>query len=506
MIDRLLQYPLIMILAGLMSMAMFIPALHALWLDDHEVSRGFLYSGLLGLFFLLMSGFAMSGKIWMVNSDIANLGHLFLAYTALPLFLAIPFHEAHPDKNYLNAYFEMVSCMTTTGATLFSDSSQLQETLHLWRGLVGWLGGLLLWISAAAVLAPLNIGGFEVTAPVETTSKGELTDRFSRAGPSKRLAQFTLQFAPVYIGLTGMLCIMLLYGGEAPLVAVMHAMSTISTSGISSSGGMGGSQTGMIGECMILVFMLFALSRATFTYRGTSMSLAKLHQDHEFRTGLIFVFTIPFILFLSRGFGLLSIEGVHDALFIAKAFLAVTFTTLSFLSTTGFESAYWAEASDWLNLETPGLILLGLSIIGGGVATTAGGVKLLRVYALALNGRREIERLVYPSSLAGAASVNRHLRRQGAFVAWIFFMMFALSLSLVSMTLAAMGHDFEHSIILAVAALSTTGPLTQFAPEVPIDLYSMSSAAKLVFNAAMILGRFETLAIIALFNPDLWRN
>ena len=506
MIERLLQYPLIMILAGLMSLAMLIPALHALWLDDHEVSRGFLYSGVLGLFFLLISGLAMSGKIWMVNSDIANLGHLFLAYTALPLFLAIPFHEAHPDRNYLNAYFEMVSCMTTTGATLFTDSNQLQETLHLWRGLVGWLGGLLLWISAAAVLAPLNIGGFEVTAPVENTAKGELTDRFSKAGPAKRLAQFTLQFAPVYFGLTGMLCLMLLYGGEDPFVAVMHSMSTISTSGISPSGGVGGSQAGLGGECMILLFMLFALSRATFTYRGTSMPLTKLHKDREFRTGLVIVFAVPFILFLSRGFGLFSIEDIDDALFIAKAFLAVMFTTLSYLSTTGFESAYWSEAIGWLNLKTPGLILLGLSVIGGGVATTAGGVKLLRVYALALNGVREIERLVYPSSTAGAASVNRHLRRQGAFVAWIFFMMFALSLSLISVTLAAMGYDFEHSLILAVAALSTTGPLTQFALEVPIDLYSMSSGAKLVFNAAMILGRFETLAIIALFNPDLWRN
>ena len=85
-------------------------------------------------------------------------------------------------------------------------------------------------------------------------------------------------------------------------------------------------------------------------------------------------------------------------------------------------------------------------------------------------------------------------------------MLFALSLALVTVTLAALGVSFEDAIVLAVAAISTTGPLTQVAADAPINLLQLDSAAKLVLSVAMVLGRLETLAIIALFNPDLWRD
>jgi trk system potassium uptake protein TrkH len=149
---------------------------------------------------------------------------------------------------------------------------------------------------------------------------------------------------------------------------------------------------------------------------------------------------------------------------------------------------------------------MGLAVIGGGVATTAGGVKLLRVYALYLNGLREMERLVHPSSISGAGLTSRRIRREGAFIAWIFFMLFALSLALVTVVLSALGQDLETALILATAALSTTGPLTQVAGEAPINLLALSGGAKLVLCASMVLGRLETLAIIALINPRLWRD
>ena len=89
------------------------------------------------------------------------------------------------------------------------------------------------------------------------------------------------------------------------------------------------------------------------------------------------------------------------------------FTVLSFLTTTGFESEQWLAASDWSRLESPGLILMGLALLGGGVATTAGGVKLLRVYALMRHGERELDRLVHPSSVGGSGQTARRIRRQG---------------------------------------------------------------------------------------------
>jgi trk system potassium uptake protein TrkH len=218
------------------------------------------------------------------------------------------------------------------------------------------------------------------------------------------------------------------------------------------------------------------------------------------------VLGVPLLLFLRHWLGAYDFGEEENLGAALEALWGGVFTVLSFLSTTGFVSADWDAAQSWSGLDTTGLILLGLAIVGGGVATTAGGVKLLRVYALYLNGMREVERLVHPSSVGRASVFSRRLRRRGAFVAWVFFMLFALSLAAVTVLFAALGSDFEEALVLTIAALSTTGPLLTAAAETPISLAELPSDAKLLFAAAMVLGRFELLAIIALMTPQLWRR
>ena len=506
MIARLLTFPLILVLTGVSALAMFIPATHALIAEDHSVSRAFAYSGILGFALVLVVGLAMSGRPRDGQGDLQNLLSLFLAFSALPLFLAVPFYEGLETTSYLNSYTEMVSSITTTGATLFDDPARLGDTLHLWRGMVGWAGGLLIWVSASAVLAPLNLGGFEVTATAEPGQGEPVTTRFERADAAKRIRQITFQLGPIYAGLTGALWLLLVISGDRPLVALIHAMSTLATSGISPIGGVQNGASGISGEMVIFLFLLFALSRLTFSSDTITVARPGLNNDPEFRIGVLLVVGVPLLLFARHWLGAFDVEDVFELEIAIKALWGAMFTVLSFLSTTGFESADWEVSRSWSGLGTPGLILLGLSLVGGGVATTAGGVKLLRVYALYLNGRREMERLVHPSSVGRASAGGRRIRRQGAFIAWIFFMLFALSLALVTVILAFLGTDFEEAIILAIATISTTGPLTQVAGETPIDLLQMSDAAKLVISAAMVVGRLETLAIIALFNPGLWRD
>nr|MBC6966380.1 Trk system potassium uptake protein TrkH [Roseobacter litoralis] len=133
-------------------------------------------------------------------------------------------------------------------------------------------------------------------------------------------------------------------------------------------------------------------------------------------------------------------------------------------------------------------------------------MKLLRVFALYLNGLREMERLVHPSSVSSAGSQTRRIQRNGAFIAWIFFMLFALTLAVLTILLAVLGVSFQDALVLSIAGLSTTGPLITFAADTPISLLELGPYAKAVFCAAMVLGRLETLAIIALLTPDLWRD
>ena len=446
------------------------------------------------------------------TSDLDNLLSLCLAFIALPLFLAIPFYEGLRTTSFLNAYFEMVSSLTTTGATLFERPGRLVDSLQLWRGMVGWLGGLLMWITASAILAPMNLGGFELTAAAEPGQAGDTQGRFERARSGRRVIEATRALAPLYIGLTAALWLFLAIGGDRPLVAVVHAMSTMATSGISPIGGVREAGSGIGGEVVIFFFMMFALSRLTFSsdtvtlMRSDRSVRSGLHNDPEFRLAMVIVLGTTLLLFARHWIGAAETARVEDLPSAASAFWGALFTVLSFLSTNGFESAHWGAAREWSGLGTPGLILMGVALIGGGVATTAGGVKLLRVYTLYLNAQREMERLVHPSSVGRAGPRSRRLRRQGAFVAWIFFMLFAMTLALVTVVLAALGMSFEQALILAIAALSTTGPLTQVAGEVPIVLSQMGPIAKLVVCAAMVLGRLETLALIALVSPGGWRD
>lgn len=503
--QRFHEIPLFLQLTLLASLSMYVPALHALSWNAHHEARVFFYAGTLGVFVCGLIAISISSHQERRRGGLGNLAAVVAAYFVLPVLLAFPFYEAVQTTSFLNAYFEMVSSFTTTGAPLF-EPGRLSGTMHLWRAQVGWLGGLFVWVSAAAVLAPLALGGFEVTASAEPGRSETPLNRYAPARDAERLTRAVRQLTPLYVGLTALLAVCLIISGDRPLVAVIHAMSTLSTSGISATGGLEGSSSGLRGEFIIFLFLLFALSRLTFSTDTITSRRQGLHNDPEFRMGVLIIFGVTLLLFARHWVASFDVRAEEDLAQALHALWGSMFTVLSFLTTTGFESSDWTASRGWSGLGVSGIILMGLAVTGGGVATTAGGVKLLRVYALYLNGLREMERLVHPSSVGRASNQSRRIRRNGAFIAWIFFMLFALSLTLVTVVLAAHGVGFEDSMILSIAALSTTGPLIASAAETPIALGEIDAVGKLILCAAMVVGRLETLAIIALMNPVLWRD
>lgn len=502
----LTKFPFLVILIGIASAAMYLPAIHAVSIRDHHTARAFFYSGTLFLFFAVVLGLS-SYQSRPRNLALSHLIALPLFFTFMPFLLAFPFWEAVGNTTFLNAYFEMVSSLTTTGATLFDDPARLAPSVHLWRALVGWMGGFFVWVTALAILAPLNLGGFEVISS-QNMGQGAQQDPLSvrMANTRELLLRFSGQLLPIYGGITGALWLLLILSGEERLIAVCHAMSVIATSGISPVGGLENGLSGLTGEIFMFLFLGFALSRQTFTPETGREGWGRLLRDPEINLGLTCVAVIPMLLFLRHWLGAYEVDDQENTVAALRALWGSVFSVLSFLTTTGFVSGDWAEARVWSGLQTPGMVLLGLALIGGGVATTAGGVKLLRVYALYKHGVREMDKLVHPSSVGGAGVFARHIRRRGAYVAWIFFMMFALSIALIMTLLSLTGLGFEDVSILTVAALSTTGPVAQVAGEVPISFSELDSAGKVILSGAMILGRLEMLAIIALLNPEFWRQ
>jgi trk system potassium uptake protein TrkH len=506
MLARLHNLPLLVILMAIGALAMYLPAAHALVLRDHDIGRPFFYSGTLFLFLAALLGLASAANA--PGHPARNqLLSLLAAFTLLPLMLAIPFNEAVPDTGLFNSWWEMVSSMTTTGGTLYAPE-RLAPSLHLWRATVGWLGGFLMLVVAIALLAPLRLGGFEVFSAAATGSSPMLSA--ARAGgiadSSERMGYFVLRLAPAYLGLTLALWIGLLLAGDPAFVALCHAMSVLSTSGISPLGGVDGAPSGVMGEALIFLFFLPALSRRLWPGGGELRASDRISNDPELRLAAALVLLVTVLLVLRHWIATLEVSAGARPEAAFSAFWGVLFTALSFLTTTGFESGAWAEARQWSGLSTSGLVLAGFAIVGGGVATTAGGVRLLRVYALLRHGERELQKMIYPRAVLGGGAVERHLRRDGAYIAWVFFMLFALSIAVGMAALSLAGLDFEPATILTIAALSNTGPLADLAADQPLAWAALDAGTKFILALTMVLGRLETLAIVALFNPEFWRN
>lgn len=484
---------------GATALAMLLPAAVGFTLRELALARAFLYSSL-----LLAS---IAGLVHLANrasfSREGQFSHPFyyltLAYVLLPALMAIPLTEIVPEMSFFHAWFEMLSAFTTTGASLLDG--EVSRSLNLWRATVAWGGGLFLLVTVFALLAPLRLGGFELfntesaarpEAPGWTAT--QKTIRIDEEHSDKGLQRMADQFgmiAPVYVGLTLVLWVALSMAGNPPVIALILAMSTISTSGIAQEGALGG----FVAELLIAIFLVFALSRRFWPgAQSIRQGARRIWHDPE----LLLSLGILAMLLAVLGARAMAVP-LDPALGARLAELwGIVFTSLSFLTTTGFVSEV-GQSADGVFAGAAGIVLLALALCGGGVATTAGGLKLMRVFALFWQARRELDKLVYPDSIGGDGTRLRNLRRDGAFSAWLFLMIFILSLTAVMAALTLTGESMEDALIYATAALTTTGPVAQMTGSDPLLWSALSDAGKAITAFGMILGRLEVLLLLSVF-------
>jgi len=350
--------------------------------------------------------------------------------------------------------------------------------------------------------------------------------------PALRLIRWGSVIVPLYVGLTGALWLGLMMTGDTALNGLVRAMGTLSASGIGLDTRPVGASGGIAAEVLVAIFMLTALTRRAWPGGGELQTTRRLRKDPELRVaaGLLLVVTLTLVLRPFIGAFITDVQPVAapepaapdiigGLARAAGAAWGSLFTALSFLTTTGWVSMHWEGARAWAGLSAPGLMLAGLAIMGGGGATTAGGVKLLRGFALALHARRELDKIVHPASVAGGGPVTRRLRGPGAYLAFIFFMVFALSIVATIALVSLRPVAFETATILSVAALTNTGQLAEAIPLTPVFEGSAGIAGspwqgwaglapftKAVLAAAMVAGRLEMLAILALLTPGAWRR
>ena len=498
----------LMALAALMTA----PTIYAFALGGGPVAAAFGYSAVVTFAAGLLLTVAMRRRGGGEPHAAGEFLTLLAVLALCPVAAAAPIAAASPLLTWEAAWFEMVSMLTTTGATVFDRLGEAHPAVLLWRVVVCWFGGLIALTMAWALLAPRGLGGFEVQGDrARSIAVGRLAgDPVWAGGRAKeaagdRLAAAIRSVAPVYAGLTIMLALIFSALGQNPLQALAASVGVLSTSGVKVSDGPAFAASGFPGEAAAAVFLFLAATR--HTYGGTGgrpFDIGAMRADPEIRLLAAVVVGVTLWFHLRHWLGALDLEAGGAGQGALRAFWGAFFSVLSFATTTGYLSADWAAARTWSGMDNPPLILLGLAMMGGGIATTAGGVKLLRAYALYRHGARELERLVRPSSISGAKDGRRGLRREGAQIAWVFIMLFIIGLAATMLALSLTGIGFEPGLAASVSAITNTGPLFP-AMTGGSWLTSVQPEARAVLAATMILGRVELLALIAMLNEDIWR-
>lgn len=506
----LYRLPVFPLCLAMIAAGMLLPAAYGATVDDWGAAQAFLYVAIFTGFAAATLGVALSGRRPRAAAR-GELIQLVTSWTLVPVFAAVPVWLITPFVGFWGAWFEMVSAFTTTGGTIYSEPGTVPGAVHLWRGIVAWLGGLVTLTAAFAILAPRNLGGFEVRVggrgglPVDSAARGWTALREETLAPmEERIERALRTVLPIYFALTALLGFTFAALGQGNLAAAVHAMAVLSTSGISPHAAGIAHQPGFFVELAAAVFMVLAVTRLTFAEARRPGDLERWHRDPELRLMGLLVLAATLALFLRHWLGAFEIARGDEGGEFFPALWGAFFTSLSFLTTTGFQSADWESARDWSGLTNPGLILLGLCAIGGGAATTAGGFKLIRAYALLQHGYRELERLAQPYSVMASGARLKGILREGAFLAWASVMLYTMAIFLAVLGLTAAGLTFQDALVAAIAAISNTGPAFALVAPGDIDFTRLREVERAILAATMILGRLETLAVISLFGSEVW--
>lgn len=479
------------------GIAMIVHAFAGLIENEYNIAQAFLLSGLILAVLATFVGIALANQRppSTVQSKLIRLATTIIC---LPALLSVPLIICMPSVPKLHIYFEMVSCLTTTGATILPEGERLSDMIHLWRGSVAWIGGFIVLSTAIAIIMPARTAGLVGSASASSGRNGAYS-----VGRNRTVRAVRLFLA--YSGATLLLWIGLTVLEDSPLDSLIHAMSIISTSGVSADGQLAMPGRTVGSEILITLFLILAVTGA-FLATATSSSLARTTlKSSEFWLAMAVAGLACIFVLIDQASTLPdSVSGFQVAAQFIDALLGTVFTVFSFLTTTGFQSAFWIEPTGDTRENHVGIILTFLALMGGSVISTAGGTKLLRVLALVELGITEIRKMVHPSS-AGPASGFSGLRKEELIACGALFMLFVLSTVFVMISLAIAGKDFEPALVIAASMVSSTGPLADTVLGSEFSFSEFSDGIIIALAGAMIVGRLELVALIAILASALRR-
>jgi trk system potassium uptake protein TrkH len=401
----------------------------------------------------------------------------------VPLFGALPFYFGAPGLTMSHAYFESVSGITTTGATVIVGLDNLPVGMNLWRGMLNWLGGLGIAFIAMIFLPLMRVGGMQFF-------RTEGFDTFGKALP--RATDIAVQLMGVYAGLT-VICVAV-YGliGMPPLVAIVNGMATIATGGFSPLDASFTAFAGA-GEYFGALFMILGSLPYIRYVQLVNGSARPLWQDSQARAYLRWLGTAVLMVTVWR---VSSSEMGWE-----PAFRESLFNLTSIMSSTGFFSGSFASWDGFMLI-----VAFTIGMVGACSGSSASGLSVFRIQVALAALRREIARITNPSRISPIKYDGRTVEDDLVNALVMFIAGFVVIFGVFAVLMTAMGVDLVSAVFAVWTSLGNIG--YGFGPLVARTgtFIDFPQGALWIMTLSMILGRLGLLAILVIVLPRFWRN
>lgn len=404
-------------------------------------------------------------------------------WVTLPLFGAIPFVLGETDARFVDALFEAMSGLTTTGSTVFTGLDALPKGLLLWRGLLQWLGGIGIIVVAMVFLPELKVGGMQIFRSEAFETMGKILPRAT---------EIASQISVVYVSLTLLCALCYLVLGMNAFDASVHALTTVSTGGFANYDASFGVFTGPM-EYVASIFMVMAALPFVRYVQMLNGHTGAMHRDAQARG---FFFVILSLVLVASGV-LMSIFPHHWE----QAFREALFNITSIISGTGYSSV---DYMTWGPFLIAMFFFIGL--IGGCAGSTACSVKIFRYQILIASIRTQMRKIRSPHAIVLPRYDGRTVGEDVLNSVMSFFVIFVVSLGLTSVALGMTGLDFVTSVSGAATALANIGPGLGDIIGPAGNFATLNDVAKWVLILAMLAGRLELLVVFVLFTARFWRG
>lgn len=406
---------------------------------------------------------------------------------------ALPFYFSGAIPNVTDAFFESMSGVTTTGASIIGNPATLPHLpngieslphgILFWRSFIQWIGGMGIVVFYIAILPLLGVGGVQL---FKAEVPGPVADKIT-----PRVRETAKFLWIVYVGITAAEAIALMVAGMGVFDSICHALTTMPTGGFSTKNASIGHYDNSVIHVIIIFFMFLAGVNFSLHFRAINGDVKSYIKDKEFLVYLGGTILITVVIFIAIA--------LQSNSFSTMNFRDALFNTVSILTTTGYGSA---DYELWPAVVQ--VILLSLMFIGGMGGSTGGGMKVIRCMLLVKYAALETRRMLHSRALI-PVRIGKQLIKEDVVRNTLGFFLFFMSAFVVStIILASMGLDVETAIGAAASAMGNIGPgLGAFGPT---DNYALlSNPGKWVLTFCMLLGRLEIFTVMVLFSRTFWK-